>query len=58
MANKHCRLTSWAALRKKTYSGFASEIENQPKEVMLRLFSARKKKLWALSKAMYVGMHF
>lgn len=44
MANKHCRLTSWVALRKKTYSGFASEIENQPKEVMLGLFSARKRK--------------
>lgn len=31
-------------LRKKNYSEFSSKVENQPKEVMLGLFSARKRK--------------
>lgn len=31
-------------LRRENYSGFPSKIENQPKEVMLGLFSARKRK--------------
>lgn len=31
-------------LRKKNYCGFSSKVENWPKEVMLGLFSARKRK--------------
>lgn len=47
MANNHCRLISQAALShwgRKIILVFSSKIENPPKEVMLGLFTARKRK--------------